>query len=337
MSLTKPYGAAPIADTAWVESPLQLLCAVEAHASGNFTTFSRIIPRTGCPALARTLAELERMGLPAGLRVEPAGATPPPPHPDSNVWILGDAFSGQVQRTMLRSSPRAPLLVIGDGLAAGRLLRLLARRIPAPVLRPRARHSPGRAALGLAAALRLRSAAGRGGLTVYTTPTLPEESAERARAAGVRLLHHGFGWLQSLPPAAPPEESLVLLGTSFVAEGLLRAEPYLAWVAEYARTRQVAYYPHYREDERTLEPLCAHPRVRVADDRLPVELSLRGLHAGHRVAGLPSPSVSSLRALLGARGVRIDAVEIPAKWWTPSAAPVLREHLGMLPPRERVG
>ncbi len=311
---------------AWVETPLQLLSAVEAHHSGAVARRTRLLPRSGSEALAATVAALTEAGLPDGLTVLPPVPTPTLYRADTDVWLVGDAFSGQVQRALLAGRPRR-LVVVDDGLATLHLLRLLGRRRPAPLERARVRSTLPRRALGLAAALRLRAAARAGRVTVFTMLPLPAPLVRAAAAAGVRVAAHDFPWLRSLPEGSAPPENRVVLGTAMVRDGLLHAEPYLAWVAGQAREEPVVYHPHRREDARTLDPLRAHPRVRVAPQELPVELALRGLRARHRVVSLPSTAVTSLRVLLARRGTAVDAVPVPEAWWTDRAAPELRAHL----------
>jgi len=316
----------PVTATAWVETPLQLLSVLEAHHAGRFARHTRVLPRSGAGALVDTVAALTDAGLPDGLAVLPPAPAPARHQNDSGVWFIGDAFSGQVQRTLVGDRNR-DYVIVDDGLATLHLLRLLSRRRAAPLERARVRSSPLRRALGLASAVKLRAAARAGRVTVFTVLPLPEPLVHDAAAAGIRVVTHDFPWLRSLPGGSAPAEDRVVLGSAMVRDGLVHAEPYLAWVTEQARNGAVLYHPHRREDARTLEPLNAAPGVRVAPRGLPAELALRGLRARHRVVSLPSTAVTSLRVLLERHGTTVEAVPVPEPWWTDRAAPELRAHL----------
>ncbi|HEX2314544.1 MAG TPA: hypothetical protein VHJ17_12455, partial [Thermomonospora sp.] len=149
------------------------------------------------------------------------------------------------------------------------------------------------------------------------------------RATGADLAYHDFPWLRGTPADAPPPERLVVLGSSLVRNGLVRREAYLDWVLSLADDEPVAYRPHRRECPQVLEALRRHPRIAVAEAGVPVEISLRGLTAGHRVVSLPSTALTSLRMVLRAAGTTIEGVPVPADWWTADAAPELRAHLSM--------
>ncbi|GAA3760298.1 hypothetical protein HDA32_004819 [Spinactinospora alkalitolerans] len=314
------------AATAWVETPLQLLSVLEAHSTGRFAKRCHAIPRSGSAALEATVAEIKRLGLPADLTVLPARDEPRDARTDAGLWFIGDAFSGKVQRALLRDRRRR-YVVVDDGLATLHLLRLLVKPVAAPLVRARVRAGVSRKTLGLATALRLRAAARAGRLAVFTVIPLPDDLAEQARRAGISIVNHDFTWLRAQPDSSAPEERRVVLGAAMVNDGLIRADRYLEWVGAHAAKEPVLYYPHRREDASTLEPLSRVPGVRIAGHGLPAEVGLRGLTAGHRVVSLPSTAVTSLRVLLGTRGVRIDAAGVPEDWWTAEAAPSLRAHL----------
>ncbi|TDQ55559.1 hypothetical protein [Actinorugispora endophytica] len=317
-----------VAAAAWVETPLQLLSVLEAHHTGGFARHTRVLPRSGSGALDATVAAVTAAGLPDGVDVLPSGTTPTLYRENTDTWFVGDAFSGQVQRALLRGGVRE-YVVVDDGLATVHLLRLLTRRVAVPLERARVRSTPARLALGLATAVRLRAAARAGRLTVFTVLPLPDGLRRDAAAVGIRVVEHDFAWLRALPGAAAPAENRVVLGSAMVRDGLLHAGPYLDWVLGHASDEPVVYYPHRREDARTLEPLNADPRIRVASHGLPAELGLRGLRDRHRVVSLPSTAVTSLRVLLGRHGVAVEAAEVPESWWTGQAAPGLRAHLSI--------
>ncbi|MFG1706140.1 hypothetical protein ACFLIM_23385 [Nonomuraea sp. M3C6] len=304
--------------SAWVESPLQMLCAVEAHHAGLLGPATVVVPRAGLRALKATRKELGRLGLPDGLiMAEPRERMP------RRVQAVGDAFSGKVQLRWLVSNP-GRIVIVDDGLATIRLLELLAAGPYKPLLRARAEPTRLRAALGLAAALRLRMSR----VSVFTALAVDDKLEESVRQAGIDLVRHDFSWLRAQPPSAEgPAERTVVLGTSLVRNGLVHRDRYLRWLTNLASQEPLAYYPHRREDPVDLALIRERPGITVHDAGAPAELTLRGLDAGQRVLSLPSTAITSLRVLLGPRGVAVEPVDVPDDWWTSRAAPALRSHL----------
>lgn len=304
--------------SAWVESPLQMLCAVEAHHAGLLGPATVVVPRAGLRPLKATRKELRGLGLPPGLEL--AGPRERMPR---RVQAVGDAFSGKVQLRWLTSSP-GHIVIVDDGLATIRLLELLAAGPYRPLLRARANSGRPRALLGLAAALRLRMSR----VSVFTALPVSDELAESVRRAGVDLVRHDFAWLRAQPPAREsPAERTVVLGTSLVRNGLVHRDRYLRWLMDLADQEPLAYYPHRREDPVDLALIRERPGITVHDAGVPAELTLRGLDSGQRVLSLPSTAITSLRVLLSPRGVTVEPVDVPDDWWTSRAAPGLRSHL----------
>lgn len=298
---------------AWVESPLQALSVVEAHARGALGERTALVARPGVPALEATLHELAALELPDGLELEAPG-TGPGRSPES--WVVGDAFSGVVQKALLRGMPRE-LVVVDDGAATLHLLALLARG--APLVRARAGTSPVRAVLGRIASHRLRHAAMAGRVTVLTAYRVPDSLRLDLDRLGVRLRGHVFEWVRSqAAPEAIPQRT-VLLGSAAVVDGLVHPAHYLDWVADHAQEGPLAYFAHRREDESTLGPVQAIPGVEVRQTGVPVELALRGLGPRHRIVSLPSSTTTTLRLVLAGRGTAIDVQPVAESWWTPSA------------------
>ncbi|TKK81113.1 hypothetical protein FDA94_34160 [Herbidospora galbida] len=304
---------------AWVESPLQLLCVIEAQHAGLLGDDAVVVPRSGLPALRLTRNEISRLALPDGLSfAEPSAKMPKP----GRSWAVGDAFSGRVQLSLL-TSPVRRLLLVDDGLATIRLLELLAER--RPLLRARAVPGAARTAMGTVAGVRLRRLARRGRLTVFTALPVPDDVADAVRALGAAVVKHDFPWLRSQPGRRPPAEKTVVLGTSLVRNGLIHREAYVKWLT--GLDEPVAYYPHRREDPKDLDRVRRIDGVTVYESGAPAEMTLRDLRPGQRVLSLPSTAVTSLRILLRARGVSVETVDVPDEWWTASAGPSLRSHL----------
>jgi hypothetical protein len=311
--------------TAWVESPFQLIGALEAHAAGLLGTRLDVVPRAGIDSLAMTIAELQRLGLPRGVEVRPA-ATRPPRQP--GLVAFGDAFSGQVQR-LLATKPPVHVVLLDDGRATWRMLDALTLD-GVPLLRPHVVASPPRALLARVALARLQRQARWGWVDVVTALDVPAALLERCSAAGLRVNRHEFGWLRSLPSAGvaavSSRQPTVVLGTSMVANGLIAAEPYLAWVRSIvaASPVPVSYLAHRREDSSTLQPLAA-AGLEVRSGSLPVEVTLRDLRPGQDVVTLPSTAASTLRML--SPQARIREYAVPESWWLPSTPAAARRRL----------
>ena len=305
---------------AWVESPFQLLGALEAHSSRLLGQRLVVLPRWDVEPLATTAAELDRLGLPAGVAVLPPGRAP---RRFGGTLAIGDAFSGEVHRMLLQSSP-GTVMLLDDGRSTRRVMdALIATRVP--LIRPHILPSPARSLLARLALLKLKRMARQGRLEVVTALRLPDTVIVAAERAGIRVLHHSFAWLRALPGNAVPDHDTVVLGTSLVANDLISAEPYLDWVRAIARDGPVTYRAHRREDARTLAPLRRLPGVVIETGEVPVELSLRGMTSRQRVLTLPTTAVSTLR-LITPRA-RIQEFAVPDSWWLPTVPSAARRHL----------
>jgi len=310
--------------TALVESPLQLLCAVEAHAAGHAGPRTHVLARADVPALTAGIDAVRALGLPAGLDVEPAPA--PRRLPDGTV-VVGDPFSGAFQAALLRA-PRPPerLVVVDDGLAT----LDLARRVltGTPLVRLTAPPDPLRHGLGALAARRLRRLVAAGRLTLSTTMPLDDGVLAGLRELGVDVRPQDFAWLRSRPQRNAPDEATVVVGSALVADGLVHADRYAAWVRGIAADGPVRYVPHRRHDPLVSALLEQLPGVTVDEPGAPVEIRLRGLRPGQRTVMLPSTSAVTLSRLLAPRGVVVAPHAVPDAWWTDRATPELRRHLG---------
>jgi hypothetical protein len=303
-----------------VESPFQLLGALEAHSSQLLGQRLVILPRRDVESLATTAAELHRLGLPSGVTVLPPGRAP---RRCGGTLAIGDGFSGEVHRMLLQSSPDAVIL-LDDGRSTRKVMDALVGS-GVPLIRPHIRPSSARSLLAKLALLKLKWLAGQGRLQVITALRLPDPVIAAAERAGIRVLHHSFGWLRGLPGNAVPDNDTVVLGTSLVANDLISAEPYLDWVRAIARDGPVTYRAHRREDVRTLGPLAGLPGLVVETGDVPVEVSLRGMTSRQRVLTLPTTAVSTLRLITPQ--ARIQEFAVPDSWWLPAVPSVARRHL----------
>ncbi|MFI8413288.1 hypothetical protein ACIGB6_12570 [Paeniglutamicibacter gangotriensis] len=311
----------------WVESPLQLLSAIEAHGAGLLGTSSRIHPRGGTTALDATLATLMAQA-PAGVRfAEPTQTPPAPGSSGARRWVTGDAYSGRVQRALLGRIAVQEVVIIDDGLATLGLIKALVSAEPTALVRQRSIPSPARRALGIASWYRLRALARAGRLLIFTA--LPVDAHIRAKflALGGYLEGHRFEWLNTQPVSERIAEPTVVVGSAMAADGLIHADPYFRWLHSLTLDGPVAYFPHRRESTAFLELLAAHDKIAVREHTIPIEMRLRALRHGQLVRALPSTALPSLRLLLGGSGVRILGKQIPRAWWKPAASTELRNHL----------
>jgi hypothetical protein len=310
----------PSTVVAWVESPFQLLGALEAHVGGHLGERLVVRVRQNVSPLETTVAELRHLGLPAGVTVLPPGRAPRGSHGD---LAVGDAFSGEVHRLLLQGKA-SRVVLLDDGRSTRRVMDALV--VPGvPLVRPHIQPTAARSMLAMLALLRMKRLAGAGRLLVVTALRLPDDVVTAAEAAGIQIRHHTFDWLRSLPGDATADHETVVLGTSLVANDLIAAEPYLDWVSAIARDAPITYRAHRREDQRTLGPLSRHPGVVVKTGQVPVELSLRAMSSGQRVLTLPTTAVSTLRLITPE--VRIQEFAVPDSWWLPSVPPAARRHL----------
>ncbi|MDO8147984.1 hypothetical protein Q6350_06025 [Isoptericola sp. b515] len=313
--------------SALVESPLQLLCAVEAHAAGIAGRRTRVLARQGVPTLTAAVDAFRDLGLPDGLDVV---VTRPRPAPEDDVHLVGDPFSGTFQAALARGAAGGRLVLVDDGLAT----LDLARRLLAgdPLVRPTAHHGPLRRGLGAVTTRRLRRLARDGRLTVWTMLPLDRGLTDGLRALGVDVREHSFDWLASRDRGSGPadvlEEPTVVVGSALAADHLVDVEHYVAWVRGIAADGPVRYLPHRRHHPLVTALLAQIPGVGVTMPGAPVEVRLRNLRGPRRVITLPSTAAITLTRLLSPRGVAVVPHDVPDDWWTARADPALRNHLG---------
>lgn len=306
---------------ALVESPLQLLAAVEAHHAGLLGERTEVWIREGVAGLLPTVIALRACELPPGLAVYEHGHRPPW---GFGAWAIGDAFSGRIQTWLAGPLPER-LVLVDDGLATVELTRLLAGD-RAPIARLENPGGAVRRRLGLLAYDRLARLAGAGRLTLFTALPVRDELRVELAERGGHVMANRFGWLATQPLVDHIDEPVVVIGSAMVADGYVRPAPYLDWLAALARRSPVRYYPHRRQ---TPELLSAIVRlgIEVAQPGLPVEVRLRGLRPPQKVVSLPSTALVLLRGVLSRTGVEVVGLPVPKDWWTARADPTLRAHL----------
>ncbi|GAA1692138.1 hypothetical protein GCM10009792_10070 [Microcella alkalica] len=297
--------------TAWVESPLQLLGALE-HAA--LTADERdqplaIIPRAGDPQLGRTadVAHAREMPRATAIGIE-RRLLPWPRFRAGGDWLVGDPFSGLVQARLARAVPER-LVIVDDGAITRRLARLL--DAGEPLLRPAGREGESlsglRTTLGATTTRTLLALAAEGRLevTTYLDPADPASGLLGGLGAVVR--HHRFAWTrdQGLEARAVPPDHLIVLGTAGVADGRVDPAEQRRFVAELARAGRVAYLPHRREPGWFLRAVARERNVVVIPAHVPIELSLGGASRALDIVSRPSSALETLRLVLDGTRSRI--------------------------------
>ena len=312
---------------ALVESPLQLLCTIEAHAAGLGGAATTVHVRDDVPSLAQARDEIACAALPDGLTtdVRPVRHAMWSWHRDR---IVGEMYSGLVQ-TALLTRPVSSITLVDDGVAALDLDRILTSPTGA-FTRSGVPAKVGRRALGRATADRLRGLARRGGLTLFTALPLPEAALDRLSAAGVKVVPNEFAWFSSHPLDTAPAEPTVVVGSGLVGAGFIETDKYLEWVLSLAADGPVQYVPYRRDEPRVRRILATTPGVAVADPGAILELRLSGMLAGQRVLSLPTTSSALLTSILGRRGVDVEVRGIPGDWWLPGVPDQVRSDAAAL-------
>lgn len=309
----------------WVESPLQLLSAVETHAAGLLGTDIRIIPRQGMPLEATTQAMLDHA--PDGVHFEPAARKPPQPKGAADRYVTGDAYSGKIQRTLLAGVRAKEIVIIDDGMATLALIKHLISDEPTPLVRARTKNSAARVAMGLATWHRLRQLAREDRLLIVSALFVDPESRQKMADLGIKFAQHKFEWLATQPVAERFIEPTLLIGSAMVADELIHEQPYLRWIEEIASEGPVAYFPHRRETPELLAKISKIDQVVLKEHTVPIEMRLRALRPGQEIRALPSTVIPSLRLLLGPDARFLYPQAVLDSWWTPGTPLELREHL----------
>lgn len=309
----------------WVESPLQLLSAVETHAAGLLGTSTLIVPRRNMPLAATTKALLE--AAPAGLSISEPARKPPASVGNDDRWVTGDAYSGRVQRVLLGPVQAKEVVIIDDGMATLALIRQLISDDPTPIVRGRVKNSASRKALGLALWYRLRFMARDQRLLIVSALDVGQEMRTKMHQLGIKFAQHSFEWLAGQPVEEKFLEPTLVIGSAMSADGLIHQQPYLKWLKTLSEDGPFAYFPHRREEAQALKQISKLPNVHMKEHTVPIEMRLRALTPGQQIRSLPSTVIPSLRLLLGKEQNQIFPKPVPADWWTDTTSLEVREHL----------
>lgn len=314
---------------AYVESPLQLLSVLEAHAYGAVGANTEVLVRDPHGTIAPTLSALRTLGLPVGVKVHVSkdsqvGLGRSPVKADFQ-HVLGDPFSGQQQSGLLRRSRVGEIVMVDDGLNTYAAIEALAAN--KPLVRPGATSSSARKALGLATTHILRKAAFAGRLTIFTAMPPTDRMLSEVAVLDARLITHEFNWLTGKPMGNQIVEPRVIVGSGFAADGLINGADYVNWVAEVSDLVETRYLPHRRLPTALEQQIAQLPHVVIDQQHTAVELELRSLRNGQEVHLLPTTALVTLAPMLSRNNVTVVPYPVRPAWWTESTTALQRDYL----------
>lgn len=314
-----------LASIAFVESPLQFLSALEAHDPAEHL---RIRARANAKGMTSFLDAFDSAWLPENVSLERVGAKPGVlrKHNFDRIYI-GDACSGQVHKAIAMAylERRMPeVVILDDGLATYSTIDILTAK-RGPLVRPRQKLKASRAIMAAHVADRLRGLAPSGKLRWHTALPVSKTMRRAFLKTGAEITRHKFEHLQTLPTGGSHPRDNPVIGSALVADGLIHADSYRAWLEELIAEGPITYYPHRRETDEFLAELARDERVRIKHVGLPIELRLVNLPPNSTIRSLPSTAAISLATLNP--DVTIAVTKIPSKWWTGASADSLRKSL----------
>lgn len=314
----------------WVESPLQLINAIE-HAHAHECA-SVIHLRTTAPQMQATATLLSPF-LPPEVTLHPATSVrTTPAFGSAPRRVIGDLYSGQV-RASLASSRWRKLALVDDGSA---MLAMAQQLVDREALR-RPAVNEGRPMRWLSSRLRrtLDKAIVKGKVEIFTAYANRQVFSSLAER-GARVSRNSYAWTRSLDLEELPELApTVIVGSALAHDGHIDPTAYFNWIESLTGTGEVSYLPHRREDATSLKQMAALPGVTVVKAGLPVEAVLGAASSSEprRVVTLPSSVVVTLGALLPP-DVNLDVVNVPEPWWTDTASQRFRTTINSIDQRE---
>ena len=289
---------------AWVESPLQLLCAAEyaAHLGRPIAVALRLTGEQ-MPVTAQEL--LDRGALFS--QVTPYFGIPWSLLRSQSDWIIGDGFSGQFRMAAAALRPRT-ITLVDDGDMSRHLASALLGRTG--FARPGAHERGLTAALGGVARERMLRLAASERLTMFSA-FAHDPAVTALTARDVTVETNGFDWLRAHPRPVELPHPRVVLGSANVTDGLLEESDYLGWLRAVATVAPVSYLPHRRESRQAVARVAALPGVSVVDSGMPAELALAGTTVPLEIVSMRSSASTTLRRVLEGTGstIRVSAPE----------------------------
>ncbi len=293
---------------AWVESPLQLLCAAE-YAAELFTSHGRdldVVFRLTGPQMTATAAALIDHG--ARFRTSaPYYGIPWGLLASRREWVIGDGFSGQF-RLALSTVGAREITFVDDGRMTVDLVDAVRGDIA--FARPGHDESATKTFLGESTRSRLQRLAQRGRLTFYTAFADEIAPSRPAALAAPRIRPNRFEWLRShAHPVALPHPRVVL-GSAGIVDGTIDPSRYLDWLARVAANGSVSYLPHRRESRDLLNLVAGIRGIRVIETDLPVELALAGTTDALEIISLGSTADTTLGRILAGTGTELHVLAL---------------------------
>jgi hypothetical protein len=287
---------------AWVESPLQLLCAAE-YAGWLGRPIAVALRLTGeqMPVTARELLDRGALfssvtpyfGIPWGLlRAQPD-------------WVIGDGFSGQFRMAAAVLRPRT-ITLVDDGDTSRHLATALLGRTG--FARPGRRERGLDTLLGGMARERMLGLAASERLAMFSA-FAHDPAVAALTARDVTVEANAFGWLRAHPRPVRLPHPRVVLGSANVTDGLIEESDYLDWLRVVAGEEPVSYLPHRRESRDLLARVGRVPRVTIVDSGMPAELALAGTTVPLEIVSMRSSASTTLRLVLEGTGstIRVSA------------------------------
>ncbi len=284
---------------AWVESPLQLVAAAEWAATQEYAILVAV--RLGSAQMAATAEELLARGARFAECV-PYYGIPWQLLSRHRTWAIGDGFSGQFRLAASVVHPRR-ITLLDDGAHTIALADALLGRTG--FARPNQQEGRVATLLGGRARDRMLAMAARERLEISTAFALGESRLSGLADRGIRVTPHTLEWVRRTARPIDIPGRRVLLGSARPVDGLMPMDDYLAWVAAEARKSDLAYLPHRRETEETIDAVAAFPGVRVIRTGLPIELVLAGAREPLEVLTLPTSATTTLAHVLAGSGSSI--------------------------------
>lgn len=292
---------------AWVESPLQLLCAAEYAARlGRPIAVALRLTGEQMPVTAQEL--LDRGALFSS--VAPYYGIPWELLRSQRDWVIGDAFSGQFRMAAAAVRPRSITLVDDGDMTLHLASALLGRT---GFARRDQRERGLTSLLGGLARERILRLAGSDRVTMFSA-FAHEPVVAGLTTRDVQVETNDFAWLRAHARTLELPHARVVLGSAGVADGLLSEDAYFGWLRAVAGEAPVGYLPHRRERPRELERVARVAGVTIVDSGLPAELSLAGTTRPLEVLSLRSSASTTLRRILEGTGstIRVHATRAPA-------------------------
>jgi hypothetical protein len=306
---------------AWVESPLQLVNAVEYAALTGEPL--RIFLRARARQLhdtAKVIAPHLPPGVTIGGRWHFAFLSP---FMLARERLVGDPYSGQFRLATAMTGVR-DLVVVDDGTA----MMGFAEQVRTATALRRSGKSEGKIArrLGEIASLRLHHTLDHGVMRAFTAYDDKKELMALGHA-GATIVHNKYKWVRKSKFVKDNDAmETVVLGSALHDDGFIKGGPYRAWIREQVAAGARVYFPHRREDTSSLERYSDIPKLNVRKAQLPIEIVLASSRNLSTVITLPTSVVATLRNILP-EGVQMRVCPVPEDWLTAKADDEVRTKL----------